>query len=163
MPEQRLAFDSVYFPDLTVGQYRNLLDLAQLAVGHPTTEALFPTLALRLQHAFSFGVLTLGLYNSRTESIRLNIWKAGEELSRSESLPFNSCASGWAWKTQRSVIVQDLATEPKLPAFLESLRLRHQGSDQNSKILTCGIAQVGTKLSRKWLGIAHLYKKCYDR
>ena len=122
MPEQRLAFDSVYFPDLTVGQYRNLLDLAQLAVGHPTTEALFPTLALRLQHAFSFGVLTLGLYNSRTESIRLNIWKAGEELSRSESLPFNSCASGWAWKTQRSVIVQDLATEHKLPVFLESLR-----------------------------------------
>jgi formate hydrogenlyase transcriptional activator len=122
MPEQRLAFDSVYLSDLPVGQYRNLLDLAQLAITRTTIDALFPTLALRLEHALSFGVLTLGLYNSRTESIRLNIWKPGEALSRAESLPVNSCASGWAWKTQRSVLVQDLATEHKLPVFLESLQ-----------------------------------------
>src|ERR1700693_5612851 len=122
MLEQRLAFDSVYLSDLPVDQYRNLLDLAQLAITRTTIDALFPTLALRLEHALSFGVLTLGLYNSRTESIRLNIWKPGEALSRAESLPVNSCASGWAWKTQRSVLVQDLATEHKLPVFLESLQ-----------------------------------------
>ena len=40
MPEQRLAFDSGYLSDLTVSHYRNLLDLAQLAVSHPTTDAL---------------------------------------------------------------------------------------------------------------------------
>ena len=77
MPEQRLAFDSVYLSDLTVGQYRNLLDLAQLAVSHPTTDALFPTLALRLQHSLNFDFVTLGLYDSSTESIRLDTWKAG--------------------------------------------------------------------------------------
>jgi formate hydrogenlyase transcriptional activator len=122
MPERRLAFDSVHPSDLTVGQYRKLLDLAQLVISHTTTDALFSTLALRLQHVLSFDILTLGLYNSRTESIRLNIWKAGEALSRSESLPVNGCASGCAWKTQRSVLVQDLATEHKLPVFLESLQ-----------------------------------------
>jgi formate hydrogenlyase transcriptional activator len=122
MPEKRFAFDSEHLSDLQIGQYRDLLDLGQLAITPTTVDALFPTLALRLQNALSLDVLTLGLYDPRTERIHLNIWKAGERLSRAESLPVNSCASGWAWKTQRSVLVQDLATEHKLPVFLESLR-----------------------------------------
>ena len=122
MPEQRLAFDSVYLSDLTVGQYRNLLDLAQLAVGHPTTDALFPTFALRLRHSLNFDFVTLGLHDSSTESIRLGIWKAGDAQKRCESVPVHTCASGWAWKNQRSVLVQDLDSERKLPVFLESLR-----------------------------------------
>jgi formate hydrogenlyase transcriptional activator len=121
MPE-RLAFDSVYLSDLTVGQYRNLLDLAQLAVSHPTTDALFPTLALRLRHSLSFDFVTLGLYDSSTESIRVDTWKAGEAQKKVESIPVHTCASGWAWKNQRSVLVQDLDAEPKLSVFLQSLR-----------------------------------------
>jgi formate hydrogenlyase transcriptional activator len=120
--EQELAFDSVHLSGLTVGQYRTLLDLAQLAITQTTINSIFPTWALRVQHALGFEVLTLGLYNSRTKSMRLNIWKGGEALSMSESHPVNSCASGWVWKTQRSVLLQDLATEHKLPAFLESLQ-----------------------------------------
>jgi formate hydrogenlyase transcriptional activator len=122
MPEQRLAFDSVYLSDLTIGQYRNLLDLAQIAVSHPTADALFPTLALRLRDSLNFGFVTLGLYDSSTESIRLDTWKAGDAQKACESVPVHTCASGWAWKNQRSVLIQDLDTEPKLPAFLGSLR-----------------------------------------
>jgi len=122
MPEQRLAFDSVHLSDLTVGQYGNLLDLVQLAITGATIDALFPSLALRLHHALNFDVVTLGLYDSSAESIRLNVWKAGEAESRCESLPVHACASGWAWKNQRSVLVQDLDTEPRLPVFLRSLR-----------------------------------------
>lgn len=122
MPEQSLAFDSVHLSDLTVGQYRNLLDLAQRAITRTTIDALFPTLALRLHHALNFDVVTLGLYDSKAESIRLNVWKAGAAESRCECLPVDACASGWAWKNQRSVLVQDLDTESKLPVFLQSLR-----------------------------------------
>src|SRR5208283_1571352 len=121
MPQQRLKFDSAYLSDLTVGQYRNLFDLAQLAVSHPTTDILFPTLALRLQDSLNFDFVTLGLYDSSTENIRLETWKAGEARKRCDSIPVHKCASGWAWKNQRSVLVQDLATEPKLPVFLQSL------------------------------------------
>ena len=53
MPERRLSFDSGHLADLTVGQYRNLLDLAQLAITRTTIDALFPTLALRLHHALN--------------------------------------------------------------------------------------------------------------
>jgi len=122
MPEQRLGFDSAHLSDLTVGQYGNLLDLVQLATTGTTIDALFPSLALRLHHALNFDVVTLGLYDSSAESIRLNVWKAGEAERRCECLPVNACASGWAWKNQRSVLVQDLDTEPRLPVFLQSLR-----------------------------------------
>jgi formate hydrogenlyase transcriptional activator len=122
MPQQRRAFDSVDLSELTVSQYSNLLDLAQLAISHPTTDALFPTWALRLRHSLNFDFVTLGLYDSSTESIRLDTWKAGDAQKACESVPVHTCASGWAWKNQRSVLIQDLDTEPKLPGFLESLR-----------------------------------------
>lgn len=122
MPQQRLSLGSVYLSDLTVGQYRNLLNLAQLAASHPTTDALFPILALRLRHFLNFDVVTLGLYDSSTESIRLDIWTAGDAQKRRESISVHSCTSGWAWKKQRSVLIQDLGTEPKLPISLGSLR-----------------------------------------
>jgi signal transduction histidine kinase len=122
MPQQRLTFDSVHPSELTVGQYSNLLDLAQLAVSHPTTDAFFPTLALRLQHSLNLDFVTLGLYDSSKESIRLEAWKAGHAQKRSEFIPVHSCASGWAWKHQRSLLIQDLDAELKLSVFLESLR-----------------------------------------
>lgn len=122
MQEEGLTFDSVHLPDLTAGQYRNLLDLAQLVISHTTIDTLFPTLALRLQQALNFDVITLGLYDSSTESIRLNIWNAGGAQRTCESFPVHTCSSGWSWKNQRSVLVQDLDAETKLPVFLESLR-----------------------------------------
>ena len=118
MPQQRLAFDPVYLSDLTGGQYRDLLDLAQLIVSHATTNALFPILALGLRSSLNFDFVTLGLYDSRTENIRLDTWKAGHVQKRRESIPVFTCASGWAWKNQRSVLIQNLDTEPKLPVFL---------------------------------------------
>src|ERR1700692_1788 len=122
MAEQGLGFDSVHFSDLTAGQYFNLLDLAQLALSQRTIEVLLPRLALRLHHALNFDIVTLGLYDSSAESIRLNVYKAGEAERRCECLPVHACASGWAWKNQRSVLIQDLDTQPKLPSFLRSLR-----------------------------------------
>jgi formate hydrogenlyase transcriptional activator len=117
-----LTFNSLSPSDLAAWQSRNLLDLAQLVLSHNTIDALFPTVALRLQHALNFDVVTLGLYDSSTESIRLNVWNARGAQRRCESLPVHTCTSGWSWKNQRSVLVQDLDAETKLPVFLESLR-----------------------------------------
>jgi formate hydrogenlyase transcriptional activator len=122
MLQQRLASDSVGFSRATVVQYCNLLDLAQLAVSHPTTGAFFPTLVLRLRHSLNFDFVTLGLYDASKESMCLDAWKAGHAQKRSEFIPVHASASGWAWKNQRSLLIQDLNTEPKLPVFLESLR-----------------------------------------
>jgi transcriptional regulator with GAF, ATPase, and Fis domain len=122
MPEQGQAFDSAHSSDLTVGQHLNLLDLAQLAPGQRMMETLVPMLALRLHHALKFGVVTLGLYDSSAESGRLSVCKVGETESRSKCLPVQASSSWWVWRNQRSVLFQDLDTEPKLPVFLQSLR-----------------------------------------
>ena len=122
MPEHRLAVDSLDFSDLEVGQYRNLLDLAQLSVGQATTDTVFPILALHLRPSLNFEFVTLGLYDLSTESILLDTWKAGLAQKRRESSAVDSCASGWAWRSQRSVLIQDLDTETNLPVSLESLR-----------------------------------------
>jgi hypothetical protein len=122
MREQGLAFDSGHSSDLTIGQHLNLLDLAEHTLDQGTIEALMPRLALRLQHAINVDVITLGLYEKGAETIRLSVCKAGDVEGRCEHLPVHACASGRVWKNQRSILVQDLDTEPKLPAFLESLR-----------------------------------------
>jgi formate hydrogenlyase transcriptional activator len=122
MAERGLALDSVQSSELTVSQYLNLLNLAQFALSQRAIEAFFPALALRLHHALNFDVVTWGLHDPSAEIVRLNVCKAGEAESRCECLPAHACANGWVWKNQRSVLVQDLDTEPKLPVFLQSLR-----------------------------------------
>jgi formate hydrogenlyase transcriptional activator len=112
----------VYLHDLTAGQYRNLLDVAQLVNSHTTIDALACALAHRLPHVLNFDVVTLCLCDSSTGSIRLTVWNAGGEQTLCESLPDHTCSSRWSWKNQRSVLFQDLDAELQLPAFLELLR-----------------------------------------
>jgi formate hydrogenlyase transcriptional activator len=110
----------VHLPDLTAGHYRKLLDLSHLLSSHTTVDGLSSVLALRLPNVLDFDVVTLGLYDSSAESVRLSIWNASGEQRKYESLP--GCSSRWSWKNQRSVLVQDLDAEFPVPLFLESLR-----------------------------------------
>jgi formate hydrogenlyase transcriptional activator len=113
---------SVDFRDLTAGRHRNLLDVAQLVTSQTTIDGLASTLALRLQHALNFSVITLGLYDSSTQSHRLSAWNAGGLLRTLESLSVYLNVNQWSWKNQRSVLIQDLDAECHLPMFLDSLR-----------------------------------------
>jgi formate hydrogenlyase transcriptional activator len=113
---------TAHLHDLTASQYRNLLDLAQLVASHTTIDALSCALVPRLHHALNFDVVTLGLYDSSTGSIRLAVWNADGEQRACESLLVHACTSRWSWKNQRSVLIQDLDAEFQLPVFLESLR-----------------------------------------
>jgi formate hydrogenlyase transcriptional activator len=122
MLERGLAVDSVQFSNLTVGQRLNLLDLPQLGLTQRTISVLLPRLAFRLHHASEFDVVALGLYDSRAESIHLTVCKAGEAERKCEPFPTEACACGQVWKNQRSLLVQDLDTEPDLLVSLQSLR-----------------------------------------
>jgi formate hydrogenlyase transcriptional activator len=110
----------VHVRNLTAGHYRKLLDLSHLLSSHTTVNGLSSALALRLPSVLDFDVVTLGLYDSSVENVRLSVWNAAGEQSKCESLA--GCASRWSWKNQRSVLVQDLDAEFPVPVFLESLR-----------------------------------------
>lgn len=121
MHEAVTTFDCSGFSDLAIGRYRYLLELATLAMRHTTIDTVFPILAPHLGNTLNFDVLTLGVCDTETENVRHHVWTAGNGV-KSESVPIRSCASGWAWKTQRSVLIQDLAAENQLPVSLEFLR-----------------------------------------
>jgi formate hydrogenlyase transcriptional activator len=112
----------VYRRDSTAGHHRNLLDLAQLVTRYSTIDVLFSALSLRLQHLLNFDVVTLGLFDSDTKNLRLTVWKAGDARRICESLPVHTCVHMWSWEKQRSVLVDDLNAEFRLPMFLEALR-----------------------------------------
>jgi formate hydrogenlyase transcriptional activator len=113
---------SVYRRDSTAGHHRNLLDLAQLVTRFSTIDILFRALSLRLQHLLNFDVVTLGLWDSSAKSLRLTVWKAGDASRIVESIPVHTCAHMWSWEKQRSVLLDDLNAEFRLPMFLEALR-----------------------------------------
>src|ERR1035438_7222528 len=115
------TLDCSGFSDLAIGQYRYLLEVATLAIRHTTIATVFPILAPHLGNTLNFDVLTLGVCDSETENVHHHVWTAENGL-KSEFVPIRSCASGWAWKTQRSVLIQDLAAENQLPVSLDSLR-----------------------------------------
>ena len=118
---ERRPLQSGSFPDLAVEESYHLFDLKYLAITHTSIHSVFATLAHRLRQTLNFEVLTLGLCDSSTDDIRLHVWEAGQALL-SESVPLGSCASGRVWKTQRSMLIQDLKSEHHLPVSLESLR-----------------------------------------
>ena len=108
--------------EMSVGQYRKLLDLAQLLTSHTTVSGLSGEFVPWLKHVLNFDVVTMGFYESSTESNCLSTWGAGRTQRTCESLPIDTCTSRWSWKNQRSVLVHDLDAEFHLPVFLESLR-----------------------------------------
>jgi formate hydrogenlyase transcriptional activator len=120
MQEQRpLQFVSP--SGLAASEYPDLFDLRDLPITRPNVDTVFTTLALLLRLTLNVDVLTLGLCDPETENVRLRIWMDGK-APRSESVPFRNCASGWVWRTQRSMLIQDLSTEHNVPFSLESLR-----------------------------------------
>jgi formate hydrogenlyase transcriptional activator len=118
--EEDVTSDFGPVPDLTSGQYRNLLEVAALAINHTARDTV-SILALKLRRILNIEILTIGLCDPRTDSIDLHLWTEGK-AAKAESFPVPNCASGWAWKTQRSVHIRDLDTEDSLPVFLSSLR-----------------------------------------
>src|ERR1700691_2751267 len=112
----------VHLPDPAASHHRNLLDLAQLLISPASMDGLARGLAVRLQHALNFDVVTLGLHDSGTRSLRLSAWNAGGVLRTLDSLPVFPDVNRWSWENQRSVLIQDLGAESHLPMFLDSLR-----------------------------------------
>jgi formate hydrogenlyase transcriptional activator len=105
----------------TIGQYEDLFDFRHLAITRTSLEMMFDTLAFRLRQTLNVDVLTLGLCEPETECVRLHLWTANN-ATRGQGVPIHQCAAGWVWSSQRSLLIQDLTTEQKLPDCLESLR-----------------------------------------
>jgi formate hydrogenlyase transcriptional activator len=113
---------SLYLPDLTVRQYRELFDLAHLAISQTTSNSLFASLANRLRQTSNIGILTLGMYDPDTKAMHVEVWGPEVSMNSAEASPFDSCVLECVWKSQRSLLIQEGTAEHSFPPLADSLR-----------------------------------------
>jgi formate hydrogenlyase transcriptional activator len=120
--EEETMSGSLYLTDLTVNQYRELFDLAHLAISQSTSNSLFSSLADRLKQTSNIRMLTLGLYDPDTNGMHVEAWSPDISMNSPKALTVDSCVLECVWKSQRSLLIQDVTAEPNFPPFAESFR-----------------------------------------
>ena len=103
---------------------RLLLEVSESIASHRHLNDLVQDLAERLPRVIPFDYINLNLYDSTRDVMRLHIVVVPEDgtIVRDREIPVDGSASGWVWKTQQPVMVEDLDTETRFPALVPMLR-----------------------------------------
>ncbi|MBZ5704433.1 MAG: sigma 54-interacting transcriptional regulator [Acidobacteriia bacterium] len=96
--------------------------MADVVVCHRSLSELFPDLAKRLHQVTTFELASFALYDPETKAMRLHIWEGGGSSDAPTEVPVEASPSGWAWKTQRPLVVPDLQLEARFPRVFALLR-----------------------------------------
>ena len=136
---------------------RLLLEVADSIASHRDLEALFRDLAGRLPRVVPFDYINLLLHDPERDIMRLHILVAPEEstIKPGMELPVETSISGYVWKTQRPLIIEDVAADPRFPALLQLLR--ENGVQSLCAVpLTTALRRLGT------LGFGSLTRRLYQ-
>jgi formate hydrogenlyase transcriptional activator len=104
-------------------QYRALLAVSEAIVAHRDLPELFHELAGLLQQVVRFDYLGLYLHEAAGDTLRLHVLEPAEpkQPSPGATIPVESPA-GLVWRTQRPLIVSDVAEHRRWPGFAERAR-----------------------------------------
>jgi formate hydrogenlyase transcriptional activator len=106
------------------GRYLALLEVASAIASHRTLEELFTDLAHRLRPIIEFNYLSVLLYDSARDVMRVHILdsdgpdtvRPGMEFSMDES------PSAWVWKNQQPLVLEDLDRETRFTRPIKLMR-----------------------------------------
>ena len=98
--------------------------MADLMVHHHELPELLSAMAERLRELVTADATHFSLYNSTNNTMQLHFWKGKEKWHSPMELPVEDSPSGWAWKTQKPLVVNDLDSESRFPVALDILRER---------------------------------------
>jgi formate hydrogenlyase transcriptional activator len=106
------------------GRYRALLEVSSAIVAHRTLEELFTDLAHRLRPIIDFNYLSVLLYDSARNVMRVHILdsegpdsvRPGMEFSMDES------PSAWVWSNQQPLVLDDLDSETRFTRPVKLMR-----------------------------------------
>ena len=103
---------------------RLLLEVSESIASHRHLNDLFQDLAERLPRVIPFDYINLNLHDSTRDVMRLHILVVPEDgtILRDREIPVDGSASGWVWKTQQPLVVEDLDTETRFPVLVPMLR-----------------------------------------
>src|SRR5689334_20883561 len=98
--------------DRRLRQYEALLDASAALAGSGDLSALFGELAARLCPAAACDFMSILLYDSSANAMRLHL--VGSEpprVSAGPDLPPDQSPGGWAWMTQEAILIADYEQE----------------------------------------------------
>ena len=102
---------------------RLLAEVSESIASHRDLNDLFRDLAQRLPRIVPFDYINLVLHDAARNVMRLELLIAPVEatIKAGEDLPVDGSPGGFVWKTQRPLIVNDIALETRFPAVIPRL------------------------------------------
>src|SRR5262245_9398530 len=102
-----------------IQQYQALLEISEAIASNRDLASLFSNLAQRLRAVVDFDWVSTLLYDQARDVMRIHMLEPPQPdgLIGPGETPVDEVPSGWAWKTQKPLIIQDAALETRFPQF----------------------------------------------
>jgi formate hydrogenlyase transcriptional activator len=102
---------------------RLLIEVSEAIASHRNLDDLFHDLAERLPRVVSFDYINLLLHDPTRYVMRLHILVAPQDstIRPGQEFPVDGSASGFVWKTQQPLMVENLQAETRFPALVPLL------------------------------------------
>jgi formate hydrogenlyase transcriptional activator len=102
-----------------IQQYQTLLEISEAIASNRDLASLFRNLAEHLRAVVDFDWVSTLLYDPARDVMRIHMLEPPqpEGLIGPAEMPVDDVPSGWAWKTQEPLIIQDAARETRFPQF----------------------------------------------
>jgi len=102
-----------------IQRYQTLLEISEAIASNRDLASLFHNLAQRLRTVVDFDAVSTLLYDPARDVMRMHMLEPPQpdELIGPTETPVDDVPSGWAWKTQEPLIIQDAARQTRFPQF----------------------------------------------
>jgi formate hydrogenlyase transcriptional activator len=123
---------------------RLLVEVSESIASHPDLNELFRDLAHRLPRIVPFDYISLVLHDAAKHVMRLHLLAVPDETDFKAGMEFSvdDSPGGYVWKTQESLIVNDIALERRFAPIVE--RLRAEGVQSFCTVpLTTALGRLG--------------------
>src|SRR5262245_48455902 len=102
-----------------IQQYQALLEISEAIASNRDLASLFRNLEQHLRAVVDFDWVSTLLYDPARDVMRIHMLEPPqpEGLIGPAEMPVDDVPSGWAWKTQEPLIIQDAARETRFPQF----------------------------------------------
>src|SRR5215510_15737765 len=100
-----------------IQQYQTLLEISEAIASNRDLASLFRNLAQQLRAVVDFDAVSTLLYDPARDVMRIHMLEPPQPdgLIGPTEMPVDDVPSGWVWKTQEPLIVQDATRETRFP------------------------------------------------
>ena len=117
-----MSAEGQFESDAELRRYEALLDMADLMVHRHTLPDLFLAMAERLRQIVAADAANFSLYDPIKNRMRLHLWRGGKISPLPLEVAVDASPSGWSWRNQQILVVNDLKFDWRFPAMFNALR-----------------------------------------